>query len=123
MAVYKRSYRGYAGPLTPEWSRFLVLTRTAWRGLFHSRWMTGFFTVCLLPFLVTAILIYLNHNDTVMQMFRMGGRNRALFAIDARFFKGFLGSQVGFAFLLTAFAGPGLVSPDLTNNALVLYFC
>ena len=27
------------------------------------------------------------------------------------------------AFLLTAFAGPGLVSPDLANGALPLYFC
>jgi ABC-2 type transport system permease protein len=28
-----------------------------------------------------------------------------------------------FAFLLTAFAGPGLISPDLANGALPLYFC
>ena len=27
MAVYKRTYRGYSGPLTPTWSRFLVLYR------------------------------------------------------------------------------------------------
>jgi ABC-type transport system involved in multi-copper enzyme maturation permease subunit len=34
-----------------------------------------------------------------------------------------LQTQIGFAFLLTAFVGPGLISPDLGNNALVLYFC
>ena len=27
------------------------------------------------------------------------------------------------AFLMTAFAGPGLISPDLANGALPLYFC
>jgi ABC-2 type transport system permease protein len=31
--------------------------------------------------------------------------------------------QGSLAFLMTAFIGPGLVSPDLTNNALPLYFC
>src|SRR5207302_2285444 len=27
------------------------------------------------------------------------------------------------AFVLTAFAGPGLISPDIANGALPLYFC
>ena len=31
--------------------------------------------------------------------------------------------QGALAFLLTAFAGPGLISPDLANGALPLYFC
>ena len=36
MAVYKRSYRGYTGPLTAEWSRFAIVPRYAYRGLFQS---------------------------------------------------------------------------------------
>src|SRR6266567_4701667 len=35
----------------------------------------------------------------------------------------FMSVQGVFAFLLTAFAGPGLISPDLANGALPLYFC
>ena len=31
MAVYKKAYRGYDGPLTPAWSRFLVIPRYASR--------------------------------------------------------------------------------------------
>ena len=31
MAVYKRRYNSYTGSLTPEWSRFFVLTRLCLR--------------------------------------------------------------------------------------------
>ena len=37
--------------------------------------------------------------------------------------RSFLSVQGVFAFLLTAYAGPGLISPDLSNNALPLYLC
>ena len=29
MAVYEQTYKRYAGPLTPEWSRFLIIPRHA----------------------------------------------------------------------------------------------
>jgi len=32
MAVYEHTYKPYAGPLTPEWSRFLIIPRHAYRG-------------------------------------------------------------------------------------------
>ena len=37
MAVYKRGYQRYAGPLTGRWARFLVLPRYAWRRLYQQR--------------------------------------------------------------------------------------
>jgi hypothetical protein len=83
MAVYKRSYKGYAGAYTPEWSRFRVLTRYASRGLFKSKFLTGFFVICLFPFLVTALLIYLNHNGTVLAMLKFG---KNVINIDNAFF-------------------------------------
>ena len=36
MAVYKRGYRRYAGPLTGRWTRFMVLPRYAWRRLYRA---------------------------------------------------------------------------------------
>jgi ABC-2 type transport system permease protein len=48
---------------------------------------------------------------------------RSLFDVDAGFFFQFLRVQGSLAFILTALVGPGLVSPDLANNALPLYFC
>ena len=52
-----------------------------------------------------------------------GARNRDYRSIDNEFFFHFMGVQGVLAFLLTAFVGPGLISPDLANGALPLYFC
>src|SRR6202007_52975 len=46
-----------------------------------------------------------------------------LISIDNMFFFRFISVQGALAFLMTAFAGPGLISPDLANGALPLYFC
>ena len=116
MAVYKRSYRGYEGPYTPPWARFLVIGRYASQGRLAG-WVK---LACLLPFVVTALLIYLNHNASLLSLLRA---SRPPFEIGGEFFRNFLSVEVSLAFLLTAFVGPGLVSPDLTNNALVLYLC
>jgi hypothetical protein len=42
--------------------------------------------------------------------------------VDGRFFAIFMYVQAGFAVFLAALAGPGLIAPDLANNALPLYF-
>src|SRR5688572_32707967 len=62
MAVYEQTYKRYAGPLTPEWSRFLIIPRHALRSVFNSKLFAAFFALCFLPLLVEAILIYLRHN-------------------------------------------------------------
>jgi ABC-2 type transport system permease protein len=46
-----------------------------------------------------------------------------LISIDNEFFFRYMSVQGVLAFLMTAFAGPGLISPDLANGALPLYFC
>ena len=33
MAVFKHAYKGYDGPLTPAWSRFLILPRYAFESI------------------------------------------------------------------------------------------
>lgn len=123
MAVYKRAYRGYSGAYTPQWSRFLVLTRYAYRGLFRSRILTGLFIACLFPFLFCVAALYLNHNVSILSMIKIRTFTSTLFDVDGKFFAGYLGVEFGLAFLLTAFIGPGLISPDLANNGLPLYLC
>ena len=120
MAVYRRNYKPYAGRLTPEWSRCLVLFRYSRRNLFRSKFLTGLFVVCFFYPLACLLLIYLAHSASFLQQL---GVPAGVLSIDNKFFFNFITVQGVFAFLLTAFAGPGLISPDLANGALPLYFC
>jgi ABC-2 type transport system permease protein len=119
MAVYKRGYEPYEGLLTPQWSRFLIIARYAWRRLFDSRWLLIYLVLCSISPAVCAAFIYLPHNAAVAELL---GKFR-LVQIDPEFFRKFLSAQGQFAFILAGFVGPGLVSPDLANNALPLYLC
>lgn len=121
MAVYEQTYKRYAGPLTPEWSRFLVIPRHAYRAVFNSKLFTAFFAICFLPVLVEAILIYLHHNVSAIAIMQINVRE--LVPIDAYFFQTFVNVQGGFAFFVALLVGPPLVSRDLRNNALPLYLC
>jgi ABC-2 type transport system permease protein len=119
MAVYKHRYSRYSGGLTAQWQRFLVLPRFAYRKVFQSRFFTIFFVICFLVPLGGAVLIYLRNNLSALNMLRIPVDS--IFSIDTTFFSTLLAIQGVFAFLLTALVGPGLVSPDLTNNGLALY--
>ncbi len=121
MAVYEQTYRRYAGPLTPESSRFLIIPRHAYRAVFNSKLFTAFFVICFIPLLVEAILIYLHHNVTALAIMQVNVRE--LIPIDAFFFQTFISIQGGFAFFVALLVGPPLVSRDLRNNALPLYLC
>ena len=117
MAVFKHAYKGYDGPLTPAWSRFLILPRYAFEEMRSKRFYSVFFVVSMLPPLIFGLLIYLQHNLSALKMLQV----RDLISINERFFMNFLGWQSMMAFFLAAFVGPGQISPDLANNALSLY--
>ncbi|HEY4904418.1 MAG TPA: hypothetical protein VIH89_13175 [Candidatus Sulfotelmatobacter sp.] len=120
MAVYRRSYTSYTGALTPAWSRFFVLFRYSRKSLFRSKLQTALFVLSFFFPLLCLISIYLAHNLSFLE--RLTGSNRLL-RIDNQFFFYFIYVQGVLAFVLTAFSGPGLISPDIANGALPLYFC
>lgn len=120
MAVYRRTYASYSGAVTPAWSRWLVLFRYARRNLFRSKFLTAFFVLCFFPPLIFLAVIYLVHNLAFLQQMGMPGD---FVTIDNKFFLLFIEVQGWLAFVLTAFAGPSLISGDLANGALPLYFC
>ena len=121
MAVYEQTYKRYAGALTPEWNRFLIIPRHAYRSVFGSKLFTAFFVICFLPLLVKTILIYLHHNFGAIAAMKVNVRE--LIPIDAFFFQTFISLQGGFAFFVALLVGPPLVARDLRNNALPLYLC
>jgi ABC-2 type transport system permease protein len=121
MAVFEQTYKPYEGPLTPEWSRFLIIPRHAYRHVFRSKLFTAFFALSFVFPLVWAIFIYLHHNPTALAIMKAGVGD--LLPIDAWFFKFYVAFQGMTGFFLAMLVGPQQVSRDLTNNALPLYLC
>jgi ABC-2 type transport system permease protein len=121
MAVYERTYKQFAGKLTPEWGRFLIIPRHAYSHIFKSKLFTAFFALCFIPLLIEAILIYLHHNVSALAIMKVNVRE--LLPIDASFFQTFVSLESAFAFFVALLIGPPQVSRDLRNNALPLYLC
>jgi hypothetical protein len=118
MAVHRRTYRPYDGPLTPERRRFLVLPRYSFMELFESRVLLSFFVLCFVPFLVELAIVYVSHSAPARAMLGITSQPDI---IRGEFFLLTLGVQSTLAFILTAWVAPVLVSPDLVNGALPLY--
>jgi ABC-2 type transport system permease protein len=121
MAVYRRTYTSYSGALTPAWSRWRVLFRYSRSNLFRSKLQTALFVLCFFFPLLCLLSIYLVHNLSFLE--KLGTAGGQLVTIDNKFFFYFVNVQGVLAFVLTAFTGPGLISPDIANGALPLYFC
>ena len=121
MAVLERSYKRYQGALSPEWSRFLIIPRHAYRDVFRSKLFTAFFALSFIWPLVCAILIYLHHNVNALGIMKLNVAD--VLPIDALFFQVFIEVQGSIGFFLAMLVGPQQVSRDLTNNALPLYLC
>ena len=119
MAVYKRTYEGYEGPLTPAWSRFMILARHSYGRLFQSKFLMIYMALCLFYPVGCIAFIYLSNNPVIVSTLRL----QNLAAVDEKFFYTFCNVQGVFAYILTAFISPSLVSWDLANGALPLYFC
>ena len=118
MAVYKRRYNQYAGSLTPEWSRFFVLTRYAFADLFKSRFFVFLLILSLAPILLFASYIFIANNKTVQLLMQV--RSADLFIVEAQYFIVIMMVQTQAAFLLNCWVGPVLIAGDLTNGALPL---
>ena len=121
MAVLERAYKQYEGLQSPEWSRFLIIPRHAYRDVFRSKLFTGFFVLSFVAPLVYAILIYLHHNINALAALQINVRD--VISIDANFFQTLIYFQGVTGFFMAMLVGPQQVSRDLTNNALPLYLC
>lgn len=119
MAVIERRYKPYAGVLSPEWSRFLIIPRHAFRDVFRSKIFTGLFVLSFVFPLLWAILIYLHHNANALAILQLPVTQ--VIPINAWFFEFFVTFQGITGFFLAMLIAPSQVSKDLTNNALPLY--
>jgi ABC-2 type transport system permease protein len=120
MAVYRRGYQRYQGPLSARWTRMFVLPRFAWQRLMQQRLVVIIFMAAMFWPLGCVGFVYLAHHAELLQGF--GGNVSHLLKVDAQFFVVFMNAQSLFSIILAAFAGPSLIAPDLANGALPLYF-
>lgn len=120
MAVYRRGYQRYQGPLTGHFARLMVMPRYSWERILGQRFVVALLAVSLFwPLLCTGFVYLANHTE-LWQGF--SANFEKFLAINGKFFLTFMKVQAIFALILAAVAGPGLVAPDLANNALPLYF-
>ncbi|RMG48543.1 MAG: ABC transporter permease [Acidobacteria bacterium] len=124
MAVYDQGYRPYSGPLTPEWTRFLVLPRYAARSVLRSRLFAGFLAALGMFTLFCCLAIYGAHNLPQIPGLELpidlgAALDENFGALYLRVFL-FLESILG-GFMIAIVVGPGLLSADLANGALPLY--
>ena len=119
MAVYKRRYNPYTGSLTPEWSRFFVLTRYAFADLFKARFFVVLLVLSLVPILFFASYIFIANNKTAQLLMQL--RSAGLFSVETQYFIVIMMVQNQAAFLLNCWVGPVLIAGDLTNGAVPLF--
>jgi ABC-2 type transport system permease protein len=126
MAVYERTYRRYEGPATPELSRLLVFPRYAYEEILRSKLFLTFMVVCLLYSFGLACAMYIPHNLGFIKTFQLDpeevGRFFAQLFNATFFYDWFMRPTQFMALLVTIVVGPVLVTSDIRNNGLALYF-
>src|SRR5688572_31396287 len=106
MAVYKRGYRRYDGPLTGRWTRFMVLPRYSWRRLYEQRLVLLLtMAACVWPLLCAGFIYLTNHVELLQGL---EPEFRDFIQVNGNFFAVFMYVQAACAVFLAALAGPGL---------------
>ena len=119
MSVYKRGYQRYQGKIEGRWKRFLVLPRFSWARIFKQRLVVLLLVAAMIQPFLYAVFIYLSNNAELANTMRI---LQNFFEVNENFFMSFMSVQKVFAVFLAVLAGPGLIAPDVANNALQLYF-
>ncbi len=120
MAVYKRGYQRYTGERTTAWDRLMVLPRYSWSRMMSQRLVIAVLMLSAFWPLLCGMFIYLANHTELLASF--GGDFKRFLKVEGDFFAFFMVIQSTFAVALAAMTGPGLIAPDLANNALPLYF-
>lgn len=120
MAVYRRGYQRYEGGLTSHLERLMVMPRFSWARMVEQKFVLILLVVSMFWPLLCATFVYLANHSELWQGFDTGFKK--FLAINGNFFSVFMKVQSGYALILASVAGPGLIAPDLANNALPLYF-
>jgi ABC-2 type transport system permease protein len=109
--IHDQSYRRYAGRRDLAGQAWMVIARNGIRTILRKRRFIGLLVAAWIPFVVGAVMVYLNANFPQF----------TLLSITAQRFRDFLGFQDAFVFFITVWVGAGLIANDKRANALQIY--
>ena len=89
----------------------MVIARNGIRTILRKRLFLGLLVLAWIPFVVGAVMVYLNANFPQF----------TLLSMTAQRFRDFLGFQDVFVFFITVWVGAGLIANDKRANALQIY--
>jgi ABC-2 type transport system permease protein len=99
----------------------MILPRYSFARLWQSRFLVMFFMACFFYPAGCIGYIYLANNLSVLSSFGIPAPAGQFLKVQPSLFLYFCYVQAAFTYLLTAFVGPSLISPDLVNGAMPLY--
>jgi ABC-2 type transport system permease protein len=111
MPIHDQTYRRYAGQRQPDGQAWKVIASTGIRTIIRKRLFLGLLLLAWIPFVGGAVMVYLNANFPQF----------TLLSMTAQRFREFLDTQGFFVFVITVWAGAGLIADDKRANALQLY--
>jgi ABC-2 type transport system permease protein len=111
MPIHDQSYRRYSGTREQVGKAWLVIAASGIRTIIRKRLFIGLLIGAWIPFVVAAVMIYLNANFPQF----------TLLSLTAQRFRDFLGTQDFFVFIITVWVGAGLIANDKRANALQIY--
>jgi ABC-2 type transport system permease protein len=111
MPIHDQSYRRYAGDRDYAGKAWMVIARNGIGTILRKRLFIGLLLLAWIPFVVTAVMIYLNANFPQF----------TILSLTAQRFRDFLNRQDFFIFVITVWVGAGLIANDKRANALQIY--
>ena len=111
MPIHDQSYRRYRGGKASPGQAWAVIARAGIMTMIRKRTFLGLLIFAWIPFIVQAVRIYITANYPQVSMF----------APTAESFRQFLEQQDFFVFVVTIYAGAGLIANDRRANALQIY--
>ena len=112
MPIHDQSYRRYLGQRAALGRSWTVIAEAGIRNMLRRRAFIGLLLFAWMPFVVRAVQIYIAANYPQTETF---------LAPDAKMFRDFLEQQDFFIFVMTIYAGAGLIANDRRANALQIY--
>ncbi len=111
MPIHDQSYRRYAGGRESAGTAWMVIARNGILTIARKRLFIGLLLLAWIPFVVGAVMAYLNANFPQFTILSM----------TAQRFRDFLNTQDFFVFVITVWVGAGLIANDKRANALQIY--